>query len=221
VLSIVMTTYSPFKNSPREAYADVCINSIMENLIVPGGVKFVFADDGSADKDYLKRVVKVTKDHYGTLSVATSFAHRGIGASLNTALQTSVNTNYWMYTTDDWRLIDKLNLNLAFKLLNAGYDLVRLGPIHPNLSCETKFNVDNGWWLDVHNSSGYAFATRPFVATKAFYNRIGQFDEMPGAYETERLYAERVNKSKARIACYPDIAGSCWSHIGEFEVGRV
>jgi hypothetical protein len=67
---------------------------------------------------------------------------------------------------------------------------------------------------------GFCFATRPFLATKGFYEKIGPFDERLNSYETERLYAERVAKSTAKLAYWGgiDLAGP-WEHVGVENVG--
>jgi len=141
----------------------------------------------------------------------------GIGGSLNRVL--SIVNNPWMYTTDDWFLTEKLDLTNPLKLLSRGYDFVRLGPVHPNLLCETKF--DGYWWLDVSTVTGFAFATRPFLATKEFYDRIGPFKEHVNAYDTERDYSDRVTAKKAKVA-YSDVSLSGpWEHIGDYEVGTL
>lgn len=78
-----------------------------------------------------------------------------------------------------------------------------------------------GWWLDISTETGYAFATRPFLATKDLWKKIGPFDEGLNAYETERLYAERIaHRRVVQIASDGEISlAGPWEHIGEVEVG--
>jgi len=123
-----------------------------------------------------------------------------------------------MYTTDDWLLTESLDLELPLWLLGpeVGYDLVRLGPIHPNLDCRTKFTAGHGWWLDVDSRYGFAFATRPFLASPSLVQKIGPFDEGMNAYDTERQYSNRCAGNILVAAI--NLAGP-WEHIGEFEVG--
>lgn len=219
MITVIMTTYAPIGGEARAEYTKICVNSLLENIRSPMPLRLHIADDGSADNHYIKDVMIKASKVWGTPSSCSNAKHRGIGASLNKALQ--LVGEYWLYTTDDWKLTQKLYLAPAIKLVNLGYDMVRLGPIHPNLKCMTKFNQDIGWWLDVSTETGFAFATRPFLAAKSLTEKIGPFDEGLNAYEVERYYAERIARRNVIQIAFDGsqtLAGS-WEHIGEYEVG--
>jgi hypothetical protein len=150
--------------------------------------------------------------------------HGGIGASLNRALARVAHNELWLYTTDDWELQDSydrgsINLDKAIWLIREEeYDFVRLGPIHPNLPCFTKFTVGPGWWLHLEFGSGFVFGTRPFLASKRFYEKVGPFLEGVDAYVCERDYSDRCNMHNGLRAAALNLVGP-WEHIGEYEVG--
>lgn len=215
-LTIVMTTYNPPGTRDRFNYANRCIDGFFKYLMYEPEVKFIIADDGSDPK-----LLELLCKHIGNKTVYTRTERKGIGGSLNKALD-YVTTPYFMFTTDDWLLRRTLDLAQALQLLQThslNYTMVRLGPLHPNLKCWTMFNREIGWWLDVDCSEGYAFATRPFVAKTQWF-QDNPFDENLDAYETERMYSDKFQK-QMRIAAYPDISGACWKHIGEYEVGHI
>lgn len=220
-LTIVMTTYVPegVIGDARSRYATEVFHALHKRLYYSDGpIILVIADDGSPELDYAHIVANLAREnHWG--ATVTSTAHIGIGGSLNHAMR--IVEDLWMYISDDWLLTQPLLINDAVKLIESeGYDLVRLLPIHPNLRCTTKFNEEYGWWLDIEVPSPYAFATRPFIATKQFYERIGPFRENTDAYETERDYAERVNQAGAKIAAKVDLHGQ-WCHVGLLESGKI
>lgn len=220
MITIVMTTYFPNSTAgqARRQYAYRCIDSL-KLLTAPEALRLHRADDGS-DLLFDSRPALDLCEYWETHYTSTDSRHRGIGASLNLALLNI--DDLWLYTTDDWLLTQELDLRGPVKLLrDREYDLVRLGPIHPGLTCVTRFEQGLGWWLDLQaHYGGFAFATRPFIATKQFYNKMGPFDEYPGSYETERLYAERVAKVPCKLAYWGgiDLAGP-WEHIGLVGVG--
>lgn len=208
MVAVVMTTYNPEPRAPRFDYARACIGALQANLRAPEPIWIVVADDGSPSVDPILRIPDVR--------VVTG-PHNGIGSSLNRALQW-VEREPWMYVTDDWLLTDTFDLTLPLWLLGEGYDLVRLGPIHPNLMCNTRFTQGHGWWLDVVPTPNYAFATRPFLASPTLVEKVGLFQMGTDAYECERDYAERVSaQGSVRIAAI-NLVGP-WEHIGDYEVG--
>lgn len=220
VVNVVMTTYFTPEVPAREQYAKQSVESLIANLVCEDRRKLIVADDSSNDYDGLVPHDLIVAAWKG--SFITRSGHKGIGASLNLALSHIPDEDFWVYTTDDWVLVHPLNLDGPLKLLTRlGYDLVRLGPIHPDLQCVTRFNQGIGWWLDLLPAyGGFAFATRPFIATKNFVNKIGPFDEGLNSYETERKYAERVAHSTCKLAYWGavNLAGP-WSHIGIENVG--
>lgn len=222
MITVVMTTYSPRDKPERGKYAIRTTNSMLAFLgcdLEPSDLRLHIADDGSYDSNFMLDVSKAVNTIWGSSPNITNSARHGIGASLNLALQNV--EGLWVYNTDDWVLSSTLDLDPAIKLIQSGYDVVRLGPIHPNLSCVTRFSTDLGWWLDIDPHYGFAFATRPFLATKKFYNKIGPFKEDVNAYIVERDYADRVaqhNDIKIALAGNVLLEGP-WVHIGEVEVG--
>lgn len=225
MITVVMTTYWPDNEMghQRVNYAKQSLAGLLRYLTCDvDTLKLHIADDGSPWTLRQREFNKMLGDAnvaWGD-STLTNIAHKGIGSSLNEAL--SCVEDMWFYTTDDWLLTAKLNLDGPVKLLTSGgYDLVRLGPIHPNLTCVTRFDQSIGWWLDIHQHyGGFAFATRPFIATKGFYDKVGPFDEMLNSYETERLYAERVARSTSKLAYWGgvDLAGP-FVHLGTESIG--
>lgn len=208
----------------RSRMASHTVSSMMKHLTCDEPMQLLVADDGSPESrlDHIQHIMRCAEGYWEYGSLYTNSGHQGIGASLNLAMLKV--TDLWLYNTDDWLLTDDLDLSGPISLLrNHGYDLVRLGPIHPDLRCTTRFSSSVGWWLDIDQFyGGFAFATRPFIATKEFYNKVGPFDECPGSYETERLYAERVAKSTSRLAYWGgvNLAGP-WKHLGIDSVGEV
>lgn len=210
MVSVVMTCYNPTPDAPRNGYAQRCVEAF-ERHLEANEIELVIADDGSPEPfDPLCRM------GFWTSYAVVTGPHGGIGASLNRALDGLVGP--WMYTTDDWLLTEKLDLEFPVWLLSQGYDLVRLGPIHPNLWCRTKFTAGHGWWLDVRvDGGGFVFATRPFLAAPSLLDKMGPFPEGLDAYETERVYSTLAPDSGIKVAAI-NLAGP-WEHIGEFEVG--
>lgn len=226
MITIVMTTYVPPDKPKRGDYSIEVLNSLIYNLVLPEPVHFHIADDSPEDNPYIQDLASlwdeydphIPFDHYFTVGRT---GHRGIGASLNLA-QDFIRQNIWLYITDDWQLQTRLDLAPAVKLIDYGYDLVRLGPIHPNLKCTTKFSEKLGWWLDIDPTYGFAFATRPFLASDKFYKKVGPFKENCNAYQCEQDYAERVAKTDGIAIAYLgsiSLSGP-WKHIGEVEVGK-
>jgi hypothetical protein len=222
MITIVMTTYAPEgEGAIRARYAERTMDHLGGSLYAPEDFRFHIADDGSADTAYIKEMLHDWGDE---CSSWTRTERKGIGASLNKALATI--DDKWLYITDDWLLTDTLNLNVPCRLIDEQqYDLVRLGPPHPNLRCMTRFCQGLGWWLDIDPTfGGFAFATRPFLASKDFYHICGPFVEGANAYVVEQDYAVRVAElGRARIAYYDASfnQGGPWRHIGKYEVGRV
>jgi hypothetical protein len=220
VIDVVVTCYFPQDAPERQEYARRSVKSLILNLGTQTELlRLVIADDSADEHAALVNELLAYSVRYWNSAVHTRSYHNGIGASLNAALDKV--SDVWLYTTDDWELQSALNLDGPLHLLRQGYDLVRLGPVHPDLCCTTRFQQGIGWWLDLlPHYGGFAFATRPFLATKDFWKKIGPFDEGLNSYETERLYAERVARSTSKLAYWGgiDLAGP-WEHIGLVEVG--
>jgi hypothetical protein len=163
-------------------------------------------------------LLDLAKEKWGNAAI-TSPKHNGIGSSLNHALAKV--DDLWLYTTDDWLLTDTLDLDQAVRLVRNGYDYVRVGPVHPNLECVTRFQVGLGWWLELLNTDGYTFATRPFLATKVFYNKIGAFLESANSYVVEKDYSLRCARHKHGLNMAATQLHGPWCHIGDYNVGEV
>lgn len=219
VVDVVMTCYFPSDAPERQEYAKQSLDSLVYGLVCQEGLRLVLADDSQVTKAVVTELLGKAKTYWTNPPRYSRSFHSGIGASLNAALEGVDGT--WLYTTDDWELVSRLDLDGPCRLLKQGYDVVRLGPIHPDLQCVTRFQQGIGWWLDLRQEyGGFAFATRPFLATKDWYSRIGPFNARLNSYETERLYAERVAKSTSKLAYWGgvDLAGP-WEHLGIVEVG--
>lgn len=222
MVAVVMTGYNP-PGGERGKYAVETVRALVANLYCRDACIFrlIIADDGSDDKHYIYECSRLAHEAWGVRTTAVVSERHGIGGSLNRALEQVGVAEHWMYITDDWVLTKPLDIAPALTLMREfEYDIVRLNPMHPNLRCTTKFAEKVGWWLDIDPSYGFAFATRPFVATKGFYNKIGPFVENRDAYTTEQEYATRTNRLGVSMAGLVDMHGP-WKHIGVQEVGRI
>lgn len=220
MVAVVMTTYDP-GNTPRYDYASQCLWSLNYHLRSDEPIRFILADDGSLDVDPLARYVAQFRAHNQTPVEIVTGQHGGIGASLNRALDGVGRENLWMYTTDDWDLQDILDLNKAAWLIRErGYDLVRLGPMHPNVVCTATFEFPQGWWWDINvQSNQFACATRPFLAGPGLMHKIVSFLERSDSYGTEIAFGYDCQRAGVRAASI-HLDGP-WEHIGDYEVGRL
>lgn len=225
-----MTTYAPESKPERADYAVEAMLKLARYLRVPGAydVMVHISDDVSASASCLKMIAGA-ETIVGAQRVAFhQKKHSGIGGSLNHTLSSLSPDDIWLYTTDDWVLTAPLDLTKALRLMQGApaYEMVRLGPIHPNVYCKTVFQQDIGWWLQLHEDmGGYVFATRPFLARVGPFQRRG-FKEHCDAYECEKEYAEYVGSGSSElydIAAVVDAQGleGPWEHIGAVEVGDV
>lgn len=218
MITVVMTTWDDGTGT-RAEYAMQSIRSLCGNLDCEEPTKLLLADDGTenAAQVYAEHLEVGLRSCWLNVELSTH-SHNGIGSSLNHALKQV--DDLWLYTVDDWVLTDILDIDNAIGLLRSGYDYVRLGPIHPNLECVTRFQVGIGYWLDLCNTGGYAFATRPFLATKAFYEKIGPFLEGANSYVTEQDYALRCARKPALKMASIALGGD-WEPIGDdYPVGK-
>lgn len=221
--AVIMTCYNP-ENGERHVYAKKAIASLIKNLHSPDKLRLILADDGSYDDSYLKPLANIAENAWKVASWISVVKRRGIGGSLNAALGLVKPDETWLYTTDDWVLERDLYLDQAYYLITVErYDYVRLLPLHPDLECKVRYNSEAGFWLHLHhyNNHGFAFATRPFLAHRFFYERVGPFVELQDAYVTERDYSDRVKiHPNLRLAAVADLHGY-WNHIGVQEVGTI
>jgi len=217
-VAVVMTTYAPLGEvgEQRQKYAWQTIESLRVHLR-GANFRMHIADDGSAEQEFVKNLAGITCAYQGWQRAAsfTNAMRSGIGGSLNLALA-RLHEDIWMYMTDDWLLTDALDISRAVDLIvRRGYDYVRLGPIHPHLQCSTEFDQEIGWWLRIHQKwGGFCFATRPFLASKAFYKRVGDFKSKCDSYECEKDYNERVCAIEELKLASIEIHGP-WKHVGD------
>lgn len=219
MITVVMSTWDDNKGI-RASYAKTVVQSLVGNIdcSTTDLLQLLVADDGTENAGHVySDVLEIASKRWQKASLLTG-EHNGIGSSLNRALKEV--DDLWLYTVDDWVLTEDLELDSAVRLLRSGYDYVRLGPIHPNLECVTRFQVGIGYWLDLCNTGGYAFATRPFLATKAFYEKVGPFLEGDNSYVTEQDYALRCARKPALKMATIELNGP-WTSIGDdYPVGR-
>lgn len=218
-IKVVMTYYED-GTGHRTEYAVDAIWSLIAHLRYSGKLELHIADDSEDREDENVNQLLALGNKWGSQATYSCSHHNGIGASLNLALAKV--KDLWLYTTDDWQLNKDLNLDKAVKLIKQNsYDYVRLGPLHPNLECRTRFQEQIGWWLEVDQGVGFAFATRPFLSNLDLFNIAGRFAEGMNSYEVERLYAEQFHSGRiiSRFAGYLS-DGEEWTHLGKYTVGE-
>lgn len=228
MIRVIMTTYTPANDCPRAGYPITVLHSLREYLHASEPIEIWIADDGSPEP-HVKDIVGYAKElGFPFQGVGSSVVDRkGIGASLNRALGYLPDDTLWFYITDDWELRAPLDLTGPAKLIrDVGYDYVRVGPIHPNLNATVRYRDEElQYYLQLHpEHGGFCFATRPFLTSKWFWQNIGPFDEYKDAYDTERMYAERVTKNAVHVTlAYYGLLDTReqWKHIGEYEVGHI
>lgn len=221
MVTVVMSTWDDGRGI-RHGYMQRCLESWWFFVDSNIGWEYIIADDGSEVVPEIKYSPLVVGQDAVRLVTGP---HNGIGASLNRALSYVAPGQPWIYTTDDWKLPDPnddsfyegLNLGQALQLIQR-YDIVRLGPVHPNLKCTTKFEVGVGWWLEIDSrQEGYPFGTRPFLANYNVIRALGAFPEGTDSYVFENWFNQRcqdIGFSLASVALHGP-----WEHIGEYEVG--
>lgn len=175
------------------------------------------ADDGSRDKEYINTLMARACSAWGTQPSFTDSEGRGLGASLNLAMEWIEPKDLWVYIPDEWCLTRHLYIDRAAKFLRvADYDFVRLGPINPGLACTTRYDEKLGWWFDLHQSiGGYAFAMRPFLTTPRLVIKCGGFSENLEDIYTESEYASRVANSDLKMASI-NMRGP-WKNLGWYD----
>lgn len=214
MIDVIMTTYQP-TSSQRAKYMKLTVESLVKHLHAKDGFRLIIADDGSPEQESNFMALDYVKKHEWD-GIITNALRTGVGGSLNLALSHVAVDGTWIYICDDWLLEQDLDLDKAMKLLTH-YDCVRIGAIHPNITCYAKFQQDIGWWLELDvEQGGFAFATRPFIANRLFYDKVGPFKDKCTSYDVETDYAMRISGigNSVRLAHVGSLEGP-FLHIGE------
>jgi hypothetical protein len=185
-----------------------------------GDLRLHIADDGS--QDYERRSELLSKI-WERASSRTMQNRRGVGASLNKGFDCAFSFGeVALYLVDDWMLDLRFDISPWVHLLmeNESIGMVRLGLAHPDLTGAVKHSPETGKFylrLDRHH---FAFAHRPALYHKRFFDAYGPFDENVNAFECERMYNERFCAEFTG----PDIALALlhpWRHISDIELADV
>jgi len=205
-VTIITTTYYPDTKAGRNRYSRACecISSWLNNIIFDGIVMTHISDDGSEIK------IKYDSRQY----------RMGVGASLNNGFwEVFKYTDVAMYVVDDWRLNEKLDITPWVNMLRNNKDIgmVRLGPPHPDLTGIIKmFNEGFAIVLDRHN---YAYAMRPALYHRRFFESYGWFEEEICCWECERIYNEHFCRTEGPKIVYA--LPVCWEHIDTLALGQL
>lgn len=221
-IAVIVTTYYP--EGPIGAVRLEHTKEVLGSLsnLYPIN-QIIVSDDGS----HMRHEVSKLDLYANNVKIITG-PNAGVGASINRALlylqaQWNLQDWVWIYLPDDLMLTKELDLTQAIKLIELGYDFVRLDLPHPNLLCKTKFQQDIGWYLDLDLRCEYSFATRPTLISSKFSEKIGPFKEFADSYLVELDYSHRVSDqmlySAGAISC--DL-GNAWEHCSDDneEVGK-
>lgn len=216
-IAVVMTTYypeGPIGVARLKHAKDVLVS--LEDLTPIDQI--IISDDGSHNQQGLNNLY-----FYVPMASIITGPNAGVGASINRALlflQSHWNHEEWawIYMPDDLLLTKSIDLTQAIKLLEIGYDFVRLDLPHPNLLCKTKFQQDIGWWLDLDLRCEYSFATRPTLISSELTHKFGGFKEFADSYEVELDYSHRVSDHQLYIAgAISCDLGNAWQHLSADE----
>lgn len=198
------------------------LESWRANLKYDGKLRLHFADDGSQFKDFGQSLDTRPCVWWDKGEVAFSRAERrGVGASLNRGFREGFQYGEIVaYFVDDWALSEPIDLTPWAKLmiLHPEVGMVRLGPPHPDLTGIVKMYYP-GWGLllDRHN---FAFAFRPALYHRRFYEAYGLFREDVNSYIAEQHYNDEVfcrRKGPEIVYALP----YPWYHVGDAEVGYI
>ena len=213
MITIITTTYYPDSKLGRER-ADVAgqaIESWFNHLKYDGEFRLHIADDGSG----------IAFEIGGGYNKMVSRQHRkGVGASLNTGFKSAfTHSPLALYIVDDWILQKDLDLNPWAALLtkNESLGIVRLGPPHPGLTGEV-IKYEQGWALSL-DKHDYAYAMRPSMYHKRFFDAYGWFSEQINCWECERIFNEHVCATNGPGIVYalPD----SWYHKDTLPLGTM
>lgn len=207
MVNIVTTTYYPDseRGKKRAITALYCIESWQKYLKYDGNLYIIVADDGSE----INMVGYDTRQERG-----------GIGASLNAGFKKAFEkSDIAMYIVDDFMLHEEIDITPWVELLkdHQNIGMVRIGMPHPGLTGEIQLYPDG--WLMLLNKHNYAYAMRPALFHKRFFDAYGWFQEGINCWECERIYNEHVCAMKGPEIVY---ALPCpWTHEDILPLGQV
>ena len=236
-LIVIATTYFP--SGPNGMLRrEVAIQAIWSwKQFLTGEWALHVADDGSAwTPDHEERppvsearfVRKTTwLGSLGTVAPDTRQERHGIGASLNAAIAAHPEADLFAYFVDDWKLTAPFDLTPWAQLLRENDDvgMVRFGPPHPGLTGRVRqfpgLSQDWALQLDRHH---FAFAHRPALYHRRFFEAYGPFAEDVNAYECERLYNETFCRFRGFGDRSPEVVLALphpWQHIESVELADI
>ncbi len=243
-ITIVMTTWLPGGEASllRAQAIEKALQSWHDNLVHDGAIHLHVADDGSSDAEFDGLATLIGRRWDRGVTTFSRQRRRGLGASLNAGLGVALERSpLILHAVDDWELLTPCALRSWAQLLeeDATVGMVRFFP-HPDLSGRVE-NLGDGRGhvlrLDRHH---FAFATRPFLAHRRFFDAYGPFKEGVNAYDCERLYndgfchgiplADGRLMHEARPGVWspglggPDIVlalPSAWEPIGSIELAHI
>lgn len=189
------------------------------------------ADDGSY---WTNAVQTVGRPHMMLGFPDTRQERHGVGASLNAAIAAHPEADLFAYFVDDWKLTAPFDLTPWAQLLRENDDvgMVRFGPPHPDLTGRVRHfpGLTQDWALQLDRHH-FAYAHRPALYHRRFFEAYGPFAEDVNAYECERLYNEKFcsavgshYKEAFAGATGPDIVLALphpWQHIESVELAGV
>lgn len=191
-ITIVCTTWLPpgIDGLKRLDAVTLALESWRKNLLYDGDIRLHIADDGT-ESNHFEKLQSAVSDIWSEVSYSQQSRH-GVGASLNKGLEVSWSISpLVLHAVDDWQILEEFDLtpwaDMLMQFKEIG--LVRFFP-HPDISGRIRYFWDmeptqHGLILDRHH---YAFATRPFLAHKRFFDLHGPFTEDVNAYQVEQDY---------------------------------
>lgn len=219
---VIATTYFPPgpDGALRRRAVSEAVGSWRELLAPPiPSWALHIADDGSDDTSI---------STLGMLRVSHTRQERhGVGASLNAAIAAHPDADLFAYFVDDWKLTAPFDLTPWAQLLreNADVGMVRFGPPHPDLTGRVRqfpgLTQDWALQLDRHH---FAFAHRPALYHRRFFDAYGPFAEDVNAYECEREYNDKFCQFRGFGDRSPEIVLALphpWQHIESVELAGI
>lgn len=228
-LTIVVTLYEPEDDlaRTRRRACTLALQSWQESLEYSKQLFVHLADDGSPDPQYLQAIrgtllAPLQFPPWDTVGVSESRQERrGVGASLNRGFEKAfAQGEVAAYFVDDWCLDRWLNITPWVELLEENEDvgMVRISPPHPHLTGHVRM-FEQGWALQLDRHH-FAFAHRPALYHRRFYEAYGPFAEGVSAHECERLYNENFARRPGPEIVYalPDFFKPQYPyHVGRIE----